>query len=425
MKIFCKTILLLAASACMLQKIYASTGDNVSVYRSHNIHGFTVKVSPAAEKGQDYANAFRFLGKALDYFYKILPDSLSAEIRKYPIYVTAEERRPVVESIGSSKRKNSEERIVINDIERFYELSSTDLGAPLIGAFAKTRYRHLSDAERKEIAKTFRTSRPLYKKTPARKSEADYFSLLTTAYFSTNRIEPSDYHALMEHDPEGFRLMEHFWGERPLKHFVRLNIESFRVMYPIKYQNDTATIKAVEKMKKDLAHITRMVREKFVNLFRRKIIWMDNNSQGAACYHDNVQWLIDNGHMRDKSKCIEINNMDHYVKWSEMNQPLMVFHEFAHMYHFSSYNDTDSISEAYKHAMEKRLYEHVALFNGKDTVFQKAYATTNQYEYFAELSEGYFGGNDFFPFTPHELEEHDPDAYTLLKHIWDSSNFKE
>ena len=46
------------------------------------------------------------------------------------------------------------------------------------------------------------------------------------------------------------------------------------------------------------------------------------------------------------------------------------------------------------------------------------YALTNAKEYFAELSEAYFGRNDFYPFTRKELEKHDPAGYRLMRETW-------
>ena len=37
---------------------------------------------------------------------------------------------------------------------------------------------------------------------------------------------------------------------------------------------------------------------------------------------------------------------------------------------------------------------------------------------FAELSEAYFGRNDFYPFTRKELEKHDPAGYRLMRETW-------
>ena len=48
------------------------------------------------------------------------------------------------------------------------------------------------------------------------------------------------------------------------------------------------------------------------------------------------------------------------------------------------------------------------------------YALTNEKEFFAEMTEAYFGVNDFFPFTRAELRESEPEIYSLLREIWES-----
>ena len=48
----------------------------------------------------------------------------------------------------------------------------------------------------------------------------------------------------------------------------------------------------------------------------------------------------------------------------------------------------------------------------------KAYALTNSAEYFAELSEAYFGRNDYAPFDRAELEAFDPAGYAVVEGAW-------
>ena len=94
----------------------------------------------------------------------------------------------------------------------------------------------------------------------------------------------------------------------------------------------------------------------------------------------------------------------------------MVLHELAHAYHFTVLSEKYApLHAAYKQAMERKLYDSVEFVHGGK---QKAYATTNAAEYFAELSEAYFGKNDFFPFTAEELAKHDPVGFETLKKAW-------
>jgi hypothetical protein len=49
---------------------------------------------------------------------------------------------------------------------------------------------------------------------------------------------------------------------------------------------------------------------------------------------------------------------------------------------------------------------------------KRAYAMNNDQEYFAELSEAYFGTNDFYPFVRAEIKEHDPEMLKVLGKLW-------
>jgi hypothetical protein len=43
---------------------------------------------------------------------------------------------------------------------------------------------------------------------------------------------------------------------------------------------------------------------------------------------------------------------------------------------------------------------------------------TNHKEFFAEMTEAYFGTNDFFPFVNGELKQAEPEVFALLRDIW-------
>ena len=47
-------------------------------------------------------------------------------------------------------------------------------------------------------------------------------------------------------------------------------------------------------------------------------------------------------------------------------------------------------------------------------------ALNNPQEYFAELSEAWFGANDFYPFVRPEVQQHDPEMAKLLKKLWEA-----
>lgn len=147
-------------------------------------------------------------------------------------------------------------------------------------------------------------------------------------------------------------------------------------------------------------------------------IWVevDNDRQGpGACYHPSADWLRDNGFDDRKARAIEICRADNFVNWSH-DQPAMLLHELAHAYHDQQLGfEEPRIKAAYEAAREAGSYEDVLRISG---VHCRAYAMENHKEYFAELTEAFFGTNDFYPFVRAELREHDPAAYELLREIW-------
>ncbi len=94
----------------------------------------------------------------------------------------------------------------------------------------------------------------------------------------------------------------------------------------------------------------------------------------------------------------------------------MVLHELAHGYHqrFLGHSHL-GILRCYEHARAARLYESVLRINGRP---EQHYAMTNAKEFFAEMTEAFFGTNDFYPFVRAELQEHDPQTYDLLCQVW-------
>ena len=134
-------------------------------------------------------------------------------------------------------------------------------------------------------------------------------------------------------------------------------------------------------------------------------------------YHPDRGWLVKNGLDPRMAKHVHIPNAANLLNphmWAK--HPYVVLHELAHAYHDNVYGfKGEEILKVYKQAMEKKLYDKVLLYTGKRV---RHYAATNQMEYFAELTEAYFGVNDFYPFVRAELKEHDPAGYEMMVRIW-------
>jgi Mlc titration factor MtfA (ptsG expression regulator) len=122
------------------------------------------------------------------------------------------------------------------------------------------------------------------------------------------------------------------------------------------------------------------------------------------------------------AKAVEFNKA-RFFEAEASRMPNVTLHELAHGYHDRVLRKgfaNAEIQGAFARAKESRKYDKVARHNGNgrpDTV-EKAYAMTNPMEYFAEVTEAYFTGNDFYPFTRDELKKIDPDAFALVGKLW-------
>jgi len=151
-------------------------------------------------------------------------------------------------------------------------------------------------------------------------------------------------------------------------------------------------------------------------------IFMDwNTTSGAAVYHPSEAWLIANGYIPEKARCVEISNITNFINWTNQNQPYMVLHELAHAYHHRVLNfNNPTITNAFNNAISNNLYTNVSYHTGGGNYINQptAYALTNEKEYFSEISEAYFGMNDYFPFDYNDLINYDSVGFNAVLSVW-------
>ncbi len=173
-----------------------------------------------------------------------------------------------------------------------------------------------------------------------------------------------------------------------------------------------------DELDSQLKSIVRVLPAMPLSTLRSVRIWVEweKTKGGAAEFHPSANWLKEHGYNPEKAGGVELSNTRNFVKWSRAAQPWMVLHELAHAYHHRVLGEGhEGIEAAYKQAVERKSYESVDHVNGQK---QKAYALTNAKEYYAELSEAYFGRNDFEPFTRADLETQDPVGFRLMEKTW-------
>ncbi|MGA2031502.1 MAG: SUMF1/EgtB/PvdO family nonheme iron enzyme [Thermoguttaceae bacterium] len=134
-------------------------------------------------------------------------------------------------------------------------------------------------------------------------------------------------------------------------------------------------------------------------------------------YHPSAEWLKENGYSADLAKCVHLPDVHDFVDPRTCNeQPWAVMHELAHSYHDQVLGFDDArILAAYERFKKSGHGDSVLAMSGRRV---RHYALTDHKEFFAEMTEAYFGRNDFFPFNRAELMTAEPEIFALLQTIW-------
>ncbi|MGL4460876.1 MAG: hypothetical protein ACRC1K_01895, partial [Planctomycetia bacterium] len=206
----------------------------------------------------------------------------------------------------------------------------------------------------------------------------------------------------------------------PTAAYGRSKVEGFEVLvHPELKLHPVEAATAEEELRSQLKTIVRTLPAAAVTELKKVRLWMEWRAkpEGAAEFHPSREWLTENGYNPEKTGAVELSNAVNFVEWSRRAQPCMVLHELAHAYHFLKLGENHAgVEAAYKQAIDRKLYEKVDYIKGGKRL---AYARTNAKEYYAELSEAYFGKNDFFPFNRAELKTHDPVGYAIMEATWE------
>lgn len=217
-------------------------------------------------------------------------------------------------------------------------------------------------------------------------------------------------------------------AEKPTSHTKR-NVEGWTVRVDdrlLKPENKEKLDRAIRFLEAKLVDIKIVVPEDKVKKLQTINIILDltHGKLGPMQYHPGAGWLTTNGYSADIVKCVHLPRIDDLVTKRNTNeQPWVILHELAHAYHdqFLGF-DEPRIKDAYENYKKSGRGDMTLLYNGKRV---KHYALTNEMEFFAEMTEAYFGTNDFFPFNRAELKESEPQIYEVLKNTWDSPATKK
>jgi hypothetical protein len=179
--------------------------------------------------------------------------------------------------------------------------------------------------------------------------------------------------------------------------------------------------RALQLLQGKLFEIALVVPAGKVKRLQQAPIWLDraHGELKSMQYHPSADWLRDHGYSTNLAKCVHIPDasrfvtpQDHYVR-----QPWAVLHELAHAYHHQVLGfDNPEIKAIWQRVVNSGRFDSVLhIFGDK----KEHYALKDQKEFFAEMTEAYFGMNDFYPFNRAELKQSEPEVFELLRKIWE------
>jgi len=204
--------------------------------------------------------------------------------------------------------------------------------------------------------------------------------------------------------------------------YTTRNIEGWNVRVDARLQvGDSATVgeRALKLLTARLVAISIVVPEKSLAKLRAIAIELDLNygDLRAMQYHPDAGWLKEHGYSEALAKCVHIPDAEEFLSpYENFRMPWVVLHELAHGFHDQVLGfEEPRIKAAWKKFCDSGKYKLVLTSPGP---MREHYGLTNEKEFFAEMTECYFGSNDFYPFVAGELKQAEPEIFALLEEIW-------
>jgi hypothetical protein len=208
---------------------------------------------------------------------------------------------------------------------------------------------------------------------------------------------------------------------RPVSH-TKQDVEGWTVHVDDRLLSGAAKAlgrRALGLLSGQLQTIVLVVPEDKVKRLRRVPIWLDltHAELQSPQYHPSADWLAKHGHSRVLAKAVHIPDAAYFAGARfQREQPSAVLHELAHAYHDQVLGfDHAEVRGAWERFVKGGRYRSVLHISGR---MRPHYGLTNEKEFFAEMTETYFGRNDFFPFNSAELKREEPELFGLLARLW-------
>jgi hypothetical protein len=204
-------------------------------------------------------------------------------------------------------------------------------------------------------------------------------------------------------------------------------IAGFQVLFsPALLRDEASSVRVRQIMHDRLDDVARLVPPAALQHLRRVRLWLNVDPSGFsgafyATWPSNLHDERARGYGEVHGAMYQSAVFPSIIQLIEITDslkaPMVVLHELAHAYHHQVIGSENiEIKQTYEAAKAKGLYRNVSYPNG--AVVPVGYAMSNEWEYFAVLTETYFGRNHHAPFDAGELKSYDPDGFRLIERAW-------
>jgi hypothetical protein len=213
-------------------------------------------------------------------------------------------------------------------------------------------------------------------------------------------------------------------AERPAipTQYTGRNIEGWTIRVDDRLLNGAGAAegeRALKLLNARLVAITIVVPEPALSKLRAVTIELDQDYADLKPmqYHPGADWLKEHGYSEKLAKCVHIPTVADFLSPFENHRmPWVVLHELSHAYHDQVLGfDEPRVIAAWKKFRDSGKYTSVLTSPGPR---RGHYGLTDEKEFFAEMTESYFGSNDFYPFVAGDLKAAEPEIFGLMAEIW-------
>lgn len=180
-------------------------------------------------------------------------------------------------------------------------------------------------------------------------------------------------------------------------------------------KNDVRVFLTLRLLSEKLRELKVILPAKAITQLKTVPIYFSEDKEFNAEYYFFAPYVYRSGKDIKMMDGIEFRSISFFLQESKFS-PMLVLHELAHAYHKLNYKRIDKlIMRAYRKAETGKLYQRVLTVTNR---YSRAYALQSPFEYFAELTEAYFGRNNYYPFDRNELESYDKYGYEMIREAW-------